>query len=145
MRVWDGNAVKFGCDDCCTSINVIKLINFLKKKKSEKKERERKQSKGREIRVWGAGVLNSTVTAGLPGQVTSEQSPEFSLLRDMPLHTLFPLSGIFFHCLYTSLETSSDFTFSIKSFPASLDYLIYLFVRPFLGVPVVVQRVKNLS
>ena len=24
-RVWDGNAVKFGCDDCCTSINVIKF------------------------------------------------------------------------------------------------------------------------
>ena len=26
LRVWDGNAVKFGCDDCCTSINVIKFI-----------------------------------------------------------------------------------------------------------------------
>ena len=25
LRVWDGNAVKFGCDDCCTPINVIKL------------------------------------------------------------------------------------------------------------------------
>ena len=24
LRVWDGNAVKFGCDDHCTHINVIK-------------------------------------------------------------------------------------------------------------------------
>ena len=29
LRVWDGNAVKFGCDDCGTPINVIK---FVKKK-----------------------------------------------------------------------------------------------------------------
>ena len=26
LRVWDGNAIKFGCDDCCTPINVIKFI-----------------------------------------------------------------------------------------------------------------------
>ena len=26
LRVWDGNAVKFGCDDCCTPTNVIKVI-----------------------------------------------------------------------------------------------------------------------
>ena len=26
LKVWDGHAVKFGCDDCCTSINVIKII-----------------------------------------------------------------------------------------------------------------------
>jgi len=25
-RVWEGNAVKFGCDDCCTTISVIKFI-----------------------------------------------------------------------------------------------------------------------
>ena len=30
MGVWDGNAVKFGCDDCCTTINVIKFINLKK-------------------------------------------------------------------------------------------------------------------
>ena len=29
LRVWDGNAVEFGCDDYCTPINVIK---FIKKK-----------------------------------------------------------------------------------------------------------------
>ena len=23
--VWDGNAIKLGCDDCCTSINTIKF------------------------------------------------------------------------------------------------------------------------
>jgi len=26
LRVWDGNAIKFGCDDFCTTINVIKFI-----------------------------------------------------------------------------------------------------------------------
>ena len=26
LRVWDGNTIKFGCDDHCTTINVIKLI-----------------------------------------------------------------------------------------------------------------------
>ena len=25
MRVWDGNAVKFGCDNCCTPTNGIKF------------------------------------------------------------------------------------------------------------------------
>ena len=26
LRVWDGNAVKFGFDDCCIPISVIKYI-----------------------------------------------------------------------------------------------------------------------
>ena len=26
LRVWDGNAIKFDCDDHCISINVIKFI-----------------------------------------------------------------------------------------------------------------------
>ena len=26
LGVWDGNAMKFGCDDCCTTINVMKFI-----------------------------------------------------------------------------------------------------------------------
>ena len=26
LWVWDGNAIKFGCDDCCTPINAIKFI-----------------------------------------------------------------------------------------------------------------------
>ena len=26
LRVWDGNAIKYGCDDCCAPINVIKFI-----------------------------------------------------------------------------------------------------------------------
>ena len=26
LKVWDGNAEKFGCDDFCTPINVIKFI-----------------------------------------------------------------------------------------------------------------------
>ena len=24
--IWDGNAIKLGCDDCCTAVNVIKFI-----------------------------------------------------------------------------------------------------------------------
>ena len=31
LRVWDGNAIKFGCDNCCTPINVIIFINLKKK------------------------------------------------------------------------------------------------------------------
>ena len=31
LRAWDGNAVKFGFDDSCTTINVIKFIKLLKK------------------------------------------------------------------------------------------------------------------
>ena len=27
LGVWDGNAIKLGCDDYCTTINVIKLSN----------------------------------------------------------------------------------------------------------------------
>ena len=35
--VGDGNAIKWGCDDHCTTINVIKFINFfLKNIKVEK-------------------------------------------------------------------------------------------------------------
>ena len=26
LRVWNGNAIKFGCDDHCKTINVIKFI-----------------------------------------------------------------------------------------------------------------------
>ena len=26
LRVWDGNAIKFGCDECCKTINIIKCI-----------------------------------------------------------------------------------------------------------------------
>ena len=31
MRVWDGNVIKFDCDDCCTTVNVIKFTEKLKK------------------------------------------------------------------------------------------------------------------
>ena len=27
LRVWDGNAIKFGYDDHCIAVNVIKFIN----------------------------------------------------------------------------------------------------------------------
>ena len=33
LGVWDGNAIKFGCDDYCTPINVIKFIEQFEKKK----------------------------------------------------------------------------------------------------------------
>ena len=26
LAVWDGNAIKLGCDDCCTTMNVVKFI-----------------------------------------------------------------------------------------------------------------------
>ena len=32
LGVWDGNAIKLGCDDHCTTINVIKLIKIKKKR-----------------------------------------------------------------------------------------------------------------
>ena len=31
LKVWDGYAVKFGCDDYCTPINVINFIKYKKK------------------------------------------------------------------------------------------------------------------
>ena len=34
LRVWDGNAIKFGCDDWCTTINVINSLSNKKKKSS---------------------------------------------------------------------------------------------------------------
>ena len=39
LRVWDGNAVKFGCDDRCTSINVLNSLSN-KKKTNNKKTRQ---------------------------------------------------------------------------------------------------------
>ena len=33
LGVWHGNAVKLSCDDHCTTINVMKLIQYFKKKK----------------------------------------------------------------------------------------------------------------
>ena len=32
LGVWDGNAIKLGCDDRCTTINVIKFIELKKQK-----------------------------------------------------------------------------------------------------------------
>ena len=29
--VWDGNAVKLGCDDCCTTVNGIQFIKLKKR------------------------------------------------------------------------------------------------------------------
>ena len=33
--VWDGNAIKWSCDDHCTTINVIKLIMLREKKEMQ--------------------------------------------------------------------------------------------------------------
>ena len=35
LGVWDGNAIKLGCDDLCTTINVIKFIELKKKRKKQ--------------------------------------------------------------------------------------------------------------
>ena len=37
LVVWDGNAIKLGCDDRCTTINVTKFIELKKKKRSGRK------------------------------------------------------------------------------------------------------------
>ena len=46
LRVWDGTATKFGCDDCCTTINVIK---FLSNKVFLNKEARKRDSYPRKI------------------------------------------------------------------------------------------------
>ena len=43
VRVWDGNVIKFGCDDCCTTINVIKFINLKKQWVNEEIKEEIKK------------------------------------------------------------------------------------------------------
>ena len=35
LGVWDGNAIKLDCDDCCTTINVIKFTELKKTKSME--------------------------------------------------------------------------------------------------------------
>ena len=35
LRVWDGNAIKLGCNDHCTTINVMKFIELKKKNSGE--------------------------------------------------------------------------------------------------------------
>lgn len=37
MTVWDGNALKLGWDDGCSTINVIKLVESKKEKKLKTK------------------------------------------------------------------------------------------------------------
>ena len=32
---WDGNIIKLGCDDQCTTLNVIKFIELKKKKRTQ--------------------------------------------------------------------------------------------------------------
>ena len=41
VRVWEGHAVKFGCNDCCTPINVIKFINKKKSQPPPKKKQKK--------------------------------------------------------------------------------------------------------
>ena len=36
LGVWDGNVVKLGCDDGCTTINIIQFIELKKLKKIKK-------------------------------------------------------------------------------------------------------------
>ena len=37
LGVWDGNIVKLGCNDGCTTINIIKFIELTKRKKTPKR------------------------------------------------------------------------------------------------------------
>ena len=41
LGVWDGNAIKLGCDDHCTTINVIKFTELKKLKKKKFTERHK--------------------------------------------------------------------------------------------------------
>ena len=41
LGVWVGNAIKFGCDDCCTTTNVIKFIETKKRKKKNQNIEEK--------------------------------------------------------------------------------------------------------
>ena len=36
LRVWDGNTIKLGCDDHCTTINVINSLSNIKKRRRMK-------------------------------------------------------------------------------------------------------------
>ena len=36
LGVWDGNAIKLGCDDHCTTLNVMKFTELKKKKKKNR-------------------------------------------------------------------------------------------------------------
>ena len=38
LGVWDGNPIKLGCDDHCTTINVIKFIELKSKNKQQPKK-----------------------------------------------------------------------------------------------------------
>ena len=55
LRVRDGNAIKFGCDDCCTTINVIKFIEELKRETATK---FKKKKKGSTVFVHKISTLN---------------------------------------------------------------------------------------
>ena len=49
LGVWDVNAVKLGCDDCCTIINIVKLIE-LKAKKKKKQTKAKNPNKQKDSR-----------------------------------------------------------------------------------------------
>ena len=40
LGVWDGNAIKWGCNDHCTTINVINSLSNIKKLKSKSPEKK---------------------------------------------------------------------------------------------------------
>ena len=44
LGVWDGIVIKLGCDDHCTTLNVVKFIEFKKKKTKNKKLPTKKKS-----------------------------------------------------------------------------------------------------
>ena len=47
LGVWDGNVVKSGCDDGCTTINIIKFIVFFKKIEGQSSRMNRKLTKNK--------------------------------------------------------------------------------------------------
>ena len=51
LGVWDGNAIKSGQDDHCTTINVVKFIDLKKKKKEEDPHMEKQKEKNPKLRL----------------------------------------------------------------------------------------------
>lgn len=63
---WDGNAIKLGCDDGHKTINIMKFIEFKKKKKSSLKQSNQRKHYSWELCSRKAGFVPFTLPAACP-------------------------------------------------------------------------------
>ena len=63
LEVWDGNVVKLGCDDGCTTINTIKFIELKKLNLNLKKPSNRLS--------WDAHILISVTLTSITLSIIS--------------------------------------------------------------------------